>query len=83
VLRHTFHVLGRALAPAVAAFRPEVLVVGGSMSASWDLIERPLAAGLAQRGITRLRMRPGRHRIDAPLIGAAQQALQKKTEVGP
>lgn len=83
VLRHAFRVLGRALAPAVAAFRPEVLVVGGSMSASWDLIERPLAAGLAQYGITRLQMRPGRHPMDAPLIGAAQQALQNKTEVGP
>ncbi|MEU5698223.1 ROK family protein [Streptomyces aurantiacus] len=46
-IRGCFTTLGRALAPWCAAFRADVMVVGGSMAASWDLIGPALRAGLA------------------------------------
>lgn len=39
VLRHAFCSLGAALAPAVRTFGADVIVLGGSMTASWDLVE--------------------------------------------
>lgn len=40
--------LGRTLAPWLDRFGATVLVVGGAMSGSWDLVEPPLRAGLAE-----------------------------------
>jgi glucokinase len=39
VLAYAFRSLGTALGPCLRAFGTDVLVVGGSMSASWDLVE--------------------------------------------
>jgi glucokinase len=84
VLRHAFHALGRAAAPWVTAFRPTVLVVGGGMSAAWDLIEAPLSAGL-MAGLTAagVHSRPvlvqARYANDAPLLGAAWHASLRRT----
>jgi glucokinase len=39
VLRYGFHGLGRAMGPAMREFGADVVVIGGSMAASWDLFE--------------------------------------------
>lgn len=39
VLARALRALGYALAPALRDFAPDVIVLGGSMSASWDLFE--------------------------------------------
>lgn len=39
VLRYGFAGLGQAMGPAMQAFRADVIVIGGSMSASWELYE--------------------------------------------
>jgi glucokinase len=46
VLECAYHTLGEVLAPYLDAFRPEILVVGGGISAAWPLIEPSLRAGL-------------------------------------
>jgi glucokinase len=47
VLDRAFGALGAELGPRLAAFGATVLVVGGSMAESWDLVAPPLAAALA------------------------------------
>ncbi|MER6399553.1 ROK family protein [Kitasatospora sp. NPDC001603] len=47
VLRHAYRGLGRALAPVLAGFDPDILVVGGSIAASWDLLAPFVAEGRA------------------------------------
>lgn len=66
--------LGEALAPWLSAFHATALVVGGAIAGSWDIIERPLADGLAKADpslVTRLEVLPSRRPKDAALIGAA------------
>lgn len=46
VLEHAYRTLGEMLRPYFGAFRPEVLVVGGGISAAWALVEPPLRVGL-------------------------------------
>lgn len=78
-LRDCFGALGRALAPWCLAFRPGVLVVGGSMTASWDLIGPALCAGLeaGAAGLTAtLRLRTAQRPAAAPLVGAALWAVR-------
>jgi len=77
----TFTALGRALGPWLTRFEATVLVVGGAISASWDLVEPPLAAGL------RLGADPWSGSIrharlggDAALIGAAMATLEPAGE---
>lgn len=49
-LRTAFEQLGAALRPWLEEFRPSVLVVGGSMTGSWDLIGPALLRGLQGDG---------------------------------
>jgi glucokinase len=42
-----FTALGRALAPWVRRFGASLVVVGGAIAASWDLVAAPLRAGLS------------------------------------
>lgn len=77
VLRTAFGTLGGVLAPWLAAFRATALVVGGSMTGSWDLIGPALREGLARAGNgqgavpgVRVAARPDR----AALLGAAWHA---------
>lgn len=74
VLADAFGALGRTLAPWLRRFRAGALIVGGSMTGSWDLIGPPLAAGLAAGGpgvpAPVLAQRPE----EAGLIGAARCA---------
>jgi glucokinase len=73
-----FDTLGRGLGPWLARFDATVLVVGGSIAGSWDLLERPLVAGLAAgepawRGpVRRSTLGP-----DAALIGAVHAARDR------
>jgi glucokinase len=73
VLHDAFCGLGRALAPWFARFQPTVVVVGGAMAGSWDLIAAPLLEGLelAPAG----RVTPALLREDAALLGAAAHAV--------
>ncbi|MFF2809089.1 ROK family protein [Streptomyces sp. NPDC058000] len=80
VLDQAFRALGTALAPWLARFEATALVVGGSIAASWDLIEGPLRAGLdaGPNGVlsTRMVFRTAEHPHDAPLLGAAWWAVR-------
>ncbi|HEX4222318.1 MAG TPA: ROK family protein [Pseudonocardiaceae bacterium] len=69
VFRRTFHALGTVLGPCITAFDPSILVIGGAIAASWDLIAEPLRAGFACA--ERVLVQPAQHRIAAPLLGAA------------
>ncbi|RPK36119.1 ROK family protein [Streptomyces sp. ADI93-02] len=87
-----FTTLGRALAPWCGVFRPDVMVVGGSMAASWDLIGPALRTGLttgaetagpgADALVAAMDLSPARRPDDAPLIGAAHWVLGHRTETG-
>jgi glucokinase len=71
-----FAVLGSALAPWLARFEASVLVVGGSMAGSWDLIRPPLVGALrrAEPALTGLAVRRAAHPEDSALIGTAVHA---------
>ncbi|WP_194905476.1 ROK family protein [Catenulispora rubra] len=79
VLDHAMTALGLAVAPWLARFQATVLVVGGSLIGSWDLLARPLQAGIAlaepavawRLGVVRALMP-----LQAPLLGAAVGAEQ-------
>jgi glucokinase len=63
--------LGTALAPWLERFGAEVVVIGGSMSASWDLFGPPFTAHLRQP----VDVVVAQDREHAPLLGAARHAL--------
>ena len=67
VLDSAFHALGTTIGPWLTTFGATVLVVGGSIAASWDLIEGPLRAGLR----TDVELRAASRPADAALVGAA------------
>jgi glucokinase len=73
VLAHSLHALGRALAPVVHAFGADVVVVGGSMSGSWELFEPWFREGAGPVPVppTPVAADPD----GAPLIGAAHIAV--------
>jgi glucokinase len=72
-----FDALGRCLAPALTAFRADVVLIGGSIANSWDLVRAPLARGFDAAGRQDLR-HVAVVRVtgnDGPLLGAARAAL--------
>lgn len=71
VLDDAFAVLGETLAPWLRRFGATALVVGGSMTGSWDLIGPALAAGLPAGLPAPL---PAASPAEAGLIGAASYA---------
>lgn len=73
VLRDTFGDLGRGLGPALRAFAPQVIVIGGSMTASWDVLAANVEAGLAWPGGPPIRVAESTEA--AALRGAARAAL--------
>jgi glucokinase len=81
VLDEAFTALGRALAPAVCAFAPERIVVGGSVARSWDLLARPLEAGLRAGGAPGVEIRPALREADAAVIGAARHASTPRPQL--
>lgn len=78
VLTRAFYALGTTLAPYLAEFAPTILVVGGSIATSWDLLAGPLRSGLTDTDPTRtapIAITPAQHPANAPLLGAAYLAV--------
>lgn len=73
VLDHAFGAAGAAAAPYLKRFGAEVLVVGGSMTGSWDLVEPALRRGIAsvEPDLARLPLRKAERSEEAGLVGAA------------
>ncbi|MFE0106664.1 ROK family protein [Streptomyces sp. NPDC059009] len=69
VLEDTLTTLGAVLAPYIRGFDASVLVVGGAMAASWDLVGPALGSGLGDTPVRALAAELG---PDAALIGAAR-----------
>nr|WSW64847.1 ROK family protein [Streptomyces sp. NBC_00995] len=83
-VRHCFGALGRALAPWCERFRPDLLVVGGSMAGSWDLVGPAVRAGFESWAPGSAPLTVTAHRpADAPLIGAAHWALHRSAGTPP
>lgn len=77
VFEQTYRTLGTVLAPILAAFEPEMLVVGGSIAASWDLVAKALLDGLCEAdsgSIDQFAVEPALYPAVAPLLGAAYMA---------
>jgi glucokinase len=74
VLDEAMTALGAVVGRCVAGFRAELLVVGGSMSASWDLFERPFRTGALGNGLPEVRLAADPEH--SPVIGAAAHALR-------
>ena len=86
VFAQAFRALGTALGPCLGAFEPTVLVVGGSIAASWDLVAEPLRAGLADTlpaRTGRIALEPALRPAEAPLLGAAYLATAERTPPSP
>ncbi|OIJ90463.1 ROK family protein [Streptomyces colonosanans] len=73
VLDEAFTSLGSVLRPCLSSFRASVLVIGGSMAGSWDLIGPALCAGLGHTPVT---VKASGLAGDAALIGAAHAAVR-------
>nr|WP_272919913.1 ROK family protein [Streptomyces sp. SID4948] len=74
VLADAFGALGRTLSPWLRRFGAGAVVVGGSMTGSWDLIGPPLTAGLAAGGENAVAPVLAQRPQEAGLIGAARYA---------
>lgn len=74
LLEEAFTGLGGVLAPCLRAFGASVLVVGGSMAESWDLIGPALSARLRHTPVT---VRTSSLAGDAALLGAALAAARR------
>jgi glucokinase len=72
VLDAAFSALGSVVGRCCAGFRADLLVVGGSMAASWDLFEPAFRAGA--RGIALPPVVPASDPDNAPFAGAALHA---------
>jgi glucokinase len=74
--------LGRVLAPWLELFCASVLVVGGSISGSWDLILEPLRSGINSVRpdvLTRMTVTRARHPETSGQIGAAVSCIKAIT----
>jgi glucokinase len=74
VLDAAMTALGRVIGRCAAGFRADVLVIGGSMSASWDVFEPAFRAGALGNGLPRVEI--AAESDAAPLIGAAVHAVR-------
>ncbi|MDJ1134673.1 ROK family protein [Streptomyces iconiensis] len=80
---YAFQALGHVLAPWCREFGATAVVVGGSMSASWDLVEAGLAASWAEETFGRNgppALLKATRSADAALVGAARRALDPRPE---
>ena len=71
-----FTVLGEVLGPWLERFGADLLVVGGSISRSWDLLERPLRVGLSRGSDWRFSIETASSPELSPLVGAAYPAVR-------
>lgn len=67
--------LGEALAPWLARFGAQLLVIGGAMSGSWPLVEPALRAGLGGTSMADVPIEKAAHPDAATALGAACAAL--------
>jgi glucokinase len=77
VLDAAFLALGQTVGPWIERFRATVLVIGGSMAASWDLMAEPLIDGLKRAApwfTGHASCVPASSAAEAPIIGAAWHA---------
>lgn len=74
VIDEAMTALGGVVGRCVAGFRADVLVIGGAMSASWDLFERPFRTGALGNGLPQVRLAADPE--TAPLVGAAVHAVR-------
>lgn len=73
ILAQAFAGLGAALAPLVQRFAASIVVIGGSMAGSWDIVEPAVRRGLtgAASDLGRLELCPAERNQVAALVGAA------------
>lgn len=71
-----FAVLGEVLGPWLERFGADLLVLGGSLSQYWDLIERPLRSGLSRCSDWRFSIETAGSPELSPLVGAAYPAVR-------
>ncbi len=76
VLAHALRSLGRALASPISDFGADVIVVGGSMSGSWELFEPWFRDGAGDIAVPPVRT--AAHRDTAALFGAAYVAMTSR-----
>ena len=69
--------LGGVVGRCLADFDADVLIVGGSMSASWDVFGPPFTAGAAATGLPPVRVAADPD--GSPLVGAALHAQRVAT----
>jgi len=81
VIRHAIGTLGRALRPWLVSFGAEILVVGGSIAGSWELVGPALERVLLREGTPSAPAWRGgmivraRDPEESPLVGAAWNAV--------
>lgn len=82
VVQHAFGSLGDALAPYLERFGADILIVGGSMAGSWDLVEPALRTGLAGAApaLAGMPITRAGHGEAAGLVGAAYWAGRAATD---
>ena len=79
VLADAFGGLGAALAPLVQRFRASIVVIGGSMAGSWDIVAPEVRRGLAGAGHLGVpAVRPAERNADAALVGAAFWSVSRR-----
>jgi glucokinase len=73
VLEDAFAAVGEAIGQYLQRFGAEVLIVGGSMAGSWDIVEPAIRKGLALAtpALARLPIAKAERSEEAALIGAA------------
>jgi len=79
VLDRAFGALGETLAAVINRFDAGILVIGGSMSRSWDLVEPAVRTGmiLADERLANFRIEQAILPDDAALVGAAYSAVSE------
>jgi glucokinase len=82
VFDDAFALLGEIIGPWLPGFGAQLLVVGGSMSRSWDLIGSPLRQGLLRSSSQPVELRLATHPDAAPLVGAAYRTQRAKSTSG-
>jgi glucokinase len=78
IFRAAFTILGEVVGPWMHRFGAEVIVLGGSISRSWDLIETPLHTGLSVTADVPIRLAEDAER--SALLGAAYPALRSSAD---
>lgn len=81
VVDDALRALGCVMAPWIRRFGASLLVVGGSVARSWDLVEGPLGEALTAEGVEGVVVAQAEHLEEAPLHGAAMWATAATASV--